>query len=32
LVHLTESHQQGENPIIVNRKGTGGNSQIHPID
>jgi hypothetical protein len=29
---LTESHQQGESPIIVSRKGTGGNSHIHPID
>ena len=27
-----ESHQQGESPIIVSRKGTGGNSHIHPID
>jgi hypothetical protein len=32
VVHLTESHQQGESPIIVSRKGTGGNSHIHPID
>ena len=32
LVHLTESHQQGENPIIVSRKGTGGNSHIYPIE
>ena len=31
-VHLTESHYQGENPIIVNRKGTGGNSPIYPIE
>jgi hypothetical protein len=31
-VHLTESHQQGESPIIVSRKGTGGNSHNHPID
>ena len=31
-VNLTESHQQGESPIIVSRKGTGGNSHIHPID
>jgi hypothetical protein len=29
---LTESHQKGESPIIVSRKGTGGNSRIHPID
>jgi hypothetical protein len=27
-----ESHQQGKSPIIVSRKGTGGNSRIHPID
>jgi hypothetical protein len=32
VVHLTESHQQGESPIIVSRKGTGGNSHIHPVD
>jgi hypothetical protein len=31
-VHLTESHYQGENPILVNRKGTGGNSPIYPIE
>jgi hypothetical protein len=31
-VHLTESHYQGENPIIVNRKGIGGNSPIYPIE
>ena len=31
-VHLTEPHYQGENPIIVNRKGTGGNSPIYLIE
>ena len=32
VVHLTESHQQGESPIIVSMKGTDGNGHIHPID